>query len=241
MSMYPDNTSVRRVQALEYGTDERAVFNFFNTVYAWMAVGLAVTASVGYAVSQSQTLMQMLFVNRLVLVALLLGTWALAYGIQTAAMRLSVWAATALFLLYAGVIGALLSSIFIIYPASTLIGAFVMTGGTFGVMSLYGFITKRDLTAIGSILVMCFFGLLFASLVNIFMANDGLSWIITYGVLAVFIGLTAYRTQQLKQYAEQTSGDGKLAARYAIVGSLILYITFINMFVSILRIMGKRR
>jgi uncharacterized protein len=239
MSMYPDG-NVRKVQ-LEYATDERVVFNFFNTVYAWMAAGLGVTATVAFAVSQSQQLMQLLFMNKFMIVALVLGAWAIAYGVQTAAMRISAAAATGFFLLYAAVIGALVSYIFIIYPVTTLASAFVLTAGTFGAMSVYGFVTKRDLTSVGSFLVMCAFGLFFASIVNMFIASNAFSWLLTYAILGVFIGLTAYETQMLKRFAENSAHNRELAGRVAIVGSLMLYISFINMFMSILRILGSRK
>jgi FtsH-binding integral membrane protein len=242
MSMYPSDSGVgsRRLE-LEYGTDERTVFNFFNTVYAWMAVGLAVTATVAFLVSQSPPVMRVLYAGKFMIVALLLGAWAIAWAVQSAAMRISAAAATALFLLYAAVIGAMISYIFLVYPMATIVGAFFMTAGTFGVMSVYGFVTKRDLSGIGSFLVMAAIGLFFASIVNVFLASNALSWFITYAVLAVFVGITAYQTQKLKGLAHDLAHDGALAARVAIIGSLVLYISFINMFMSILRILGSRK
>jgi FtsH-binding integral membrane protein len=237
MSQFPQTQ--RRPWELEYGTDNKVVFNFFNAVYAWMAVGLAVTAAAAWLVSQSQLVY--MTGGRAFGVAFLLGAAVLSFAIQGAAMRLSAAAATGLFILYAALIGFAIAPIFLIYKMATIVAAFVMTGGVFGVMSVYGFVTKRDLTSMGSFLVMAVVGLFLASLVNIFWANNALSWIITYAVLAVFIGLTAYRTQQLKEIALQLSGNADMAARYAIIGSLSLYISFINMFMSILRILGDRR
>jgi uncharacterized protein len=239
MTMYPDSNA--RKYELEYGTDSKAVFNFFNAVYAWMAVGLAVTAGVAWGVSQSPALLSVLFVNKFMVVALLLGAWGIAWGVQKAAETINAVAATLMFVLYAAVIGAIISYIFIVYPMSTIFSAFLITGGTFGAMSLYGFITKRDLSTIGSYLVMGAIGLFFASIVNVFMASDALSWIITYAVLAVFIGLTAYETQKLKQFAQDHADNADLASRMAIIGSLVLYISFINMFMAILRILGNRK
>jgi FtsH-binding integral membrane protein len=135
----------------------------------------------------------------------------------------------------------MISYVFIIYNLQTLGVAFVMTAGVFGVMSVYGFVTKRDLTGIGSILVMCAIGLFIASLVNVFLASNALSWVITYAVLGVFIGITAYETQRLKSMAYEFQGNGVMLSRVAIVGSLVLYISFINMFLAILRILGSRR
>jgi hypothetical protein len=240
MSMFP-NSQTRPIE-LGYGTDNRAVFNFFNAVYAWMFLGLAVTAAVGFFCSQSPTMLRAMYGNgKSGIVALMLGAWVVAWLAQKAALQISAAAGTVLFLVYAALIGAMLSGIFIVYPASTLLAAFVLTAGTFGAMSLYGYFTKRDLTTIGSYLVMGVIGLFLASIVNVFLANDALSWFITYAVLAVFIGLTAYETQQLRTLAQEHGHDHKLASRLAVCGSIMLYISFINIFVSILRIMGGRR
>jgi FtsH-binding integral membrane protein len=238
MSQYPYERKIE----LEYATDERVTFNFFNMVYAWMAVGLAVTAVVAYAGSKSDVLLQVVYGNRFGYIGIGLAAFAIAWGVQSVALRISAAAATGLFLLYAAVIGALISGIFRIYPNSVLFSSFLLTGGVFGGMSVFGFITKRDLSKIGSILVMCVWGLILASIVNIaFFRNDALSWVITYGVLVVFIGLTAWDTQKLKAIALATQGNRDLAARYAIIGSLNLYVDFINIFLAILRILGSRR
>ena len=237
MSMNPQT----RAYELEYGTDDKVVFSFFNTVYAWMAVGLAVTATVAYLVSQSPAAIGIIYGSRGALAAGGLAAFAIAWAVQSMAHRISPTAATALFLVYAALIGALISGIFIRYDYGTIGGAFLMTGGVFGGMSVYGFVTKRDLTSMGSILVMCAWGLFLASIVNIFFASNALSWVITYAVLAVFIGLTAYDTQKLKTIALSLEGNPSAAARYAIVGSLHLYVDFINIFLSILRILGSRR
>jgi FtsH-binding integral membrane protein len=236
--MYPQS-NVRRPIDLEYARDNRATVNFFNTVYAWMAVGLALTAAVAWFASQSMATVQMIYGNRGGYLLFGLIAFAIAWYAQSQAGKMSANLATLLFLLYAGIIGALISGIFLIYSPKVLISAFLLTAGTFGGMSVYGFVTKRDLTRIGSILIMCAWGLIIASVVNIFIASGPLSWVITYGVLAVFIGITAYQTQVLKQIALAVGDDPVLAPRYAIFGSLVLYIAFINIFLSILRILGR--
>lgn len=237
MSMYLD---ARRVE-LDYGTDSRAIVGFFNAVYAWMAVGLAVTALVAWFVSRSPELLKIIYSGKGVPIAMALGAFGIAWYVQSQIHRISTGLATALFMVYATVIGAMISYIFIIYQMQTLLVAFVMTAGVFGAMSVYGFVTKRDLTGIGSILVMCAIGLFVASIVNVFLASNALSWVITYAVLAVFIGITAYQTQLLKTMAYEYQGNGVMLSRVAIVGSLVLYIAFINMFLAILRILGSRR
>jgi FtsH-binding integral membrane protein len=235
MSNFPQS----RPWALDYGTDNKVVFNFFNAVYAWMAVGLAVTAAVSYFVSQTNLVYAT--GGRAFAVIFMLGAAVLAFAVRGAALRLSATAATVLFLIYAACIGGVIAPIFLVYKMSTIGAAFLMTGGVFGVMSVYGYVTKRDLTSIGSFLIMGVVGLFFASLVNVFLASNAFSWFITYAVLVVFIGLTAYETQRLKHIALQLGKNADLAARHAIIGSLNLYISFINMFLSVLRILGDRR
>lgn len=237
MSMYPD---ARRAQ-LDYATDERSIYSFFNAVYAWMAVGLALTAVVAYVVAHTPALLQIIYGGKAIVLVMALGAFGIAWYVQSQIGRISTGVATALFLLYATIMGAMISYVFIVYSMATLGAAFLMTAGVFGAMSLYGFVTKRDLTSIGSFLCMCVIGLFLASIVNLFLASNALSWVITYAVLAVFIGITAWETQQLKNMAYEYQGNGVMLSRIAIVGSLVLYIAFINLFLSILRILGDRR
>jgi FtsH-binding integral membrane protein len=235
------SSSIRKPFDLSYdGVKENAVFNFFNAVYAWMCVGLAVTAISAWFVSRDQQLMQILF-QRGVLAIWLIGTLLLVWAIQSVALRISAAVGTVLFLLYAAIVGMMLSGILLAYTTGSIVGAFALTAGTFGAMSIYGYITKRDLTSMGSFLMMAVFGIFIALLVNIFLANDALSWILTYAILFVFIGLTMYDTQKLKQFAYQNGDNATLASRMVVVGSLMLYIDFLNIFMSLLRIFGKRR
>jgi FtsH-binding integral membrane protein len=171
----------------------------------------------------------------------LLASVGIVWMIRSTAQRMNPGLATVLFVLYSALIGAIFSGIFVLYNLQTIGGAFIMTAGVFGGMSVYGFVTKRDLTAMHSILIMCVWGLFLATIVNFFIASGPLSWLITYAILAVFIGLVAADTQMLKRLADQTRGDARASASYAIIGSLALYLDFINIFMAILRIMGNRR
>jgi FtsH-binding integral membrane protein len=243
MSQYPQYPQ-QRVQS--WGTRDteadRVVFNFFNVVYAWMAVGLAVTAVVGYVVSSNDAILTTIYgAGKGAFIAVFLCLTAIAWFVQGSVGRLSVGTATTLFLLYAAGFGVLLSGIFLVYPPGTLISAFAVTGGVFALFSVYGFITRRDLTNIGSMALMLFLGVVIASVVNVWVANDTLGWIITYATVGLVVVITAYKTQELKMMALQLQDQPQLAARVAIVGSLIMYISFINLFVAILRIMGSRR
>jgi len=225
----------------ESRADSLTVGQFFNMVYAWMCVGLALTAVVGWYVAQTPALLNMIYASRGGYLVIGLAAFAIAMIVQSQVERLSVGASTALFLVYATIIGALIAGIFKIYPARTLFAAFVLTGGTFGAMSVYGFVTKRDLSRMGSIFIMLAFGFVIASFVNLWLASNALSWVITYAILILFIGITAYETQMLRKIAVHYAHDRQMATRYAIVGSLVLYISFINLFLSILRILGDRR
>jgi uncharacterized protein len=238
MSMFPQS----RPFETEYRTGERSTFSFFNAVYAWMAVGLAVTALVAFVVSRSPEMLKAIYGGgRGMAVVFALGAAALGLGAQHAALRISAGVGMALYLAYAAVLGALLSGIFLVYPTPTLAAAFFVTGGVFAVMSVYGFVTKRDLSTIGSYLMMGVIGLFVASIVNIFLTSDVISWFITYAVLAVFIGIAAWKTQELRDLAVQNADNATTLGRLQVYGSIILYITFINLFLSILRILGDRR
>src|SRR5262245_27927474 len=156
MSMYPQSGAGRKPWELEYGTTDRTLFNFFNAVYAWMAVGLAVTAAVAWGVAQSPAMLRAIYGGPFIMVAAAIGMFVVALAAQHVALRVGAAAGTALFLLYAALMGMFISYIFVIYKMQTIGVAFLLTGGVFGVMSVYGYVTKRDLTSIRSL---CFMAL----------------------------------------------------------------------------------
>lgn len=237
-----DGYNGARAWDIDVSADSRVVSQFFNTVYAWMAVGLAWTGIVAYVVSQTPALLRVIYGGGPgMMVVFALGLFGIAVVTQRAALRLGTAAGIGLFLLYATLMGALISGVFLAYTLDTLGAAFLVTGGVFAAMSIYGFMTKRDLTAVGSLATMGLFGLFVASIVNAFLASDALGWFITYGVVVVTVVIIAYQTQMLRGIAVQAGSDQALASRYAIIGSLLLYIAFINLFLSVLRIMGSRR
>lgn len=237
---YPSPYESPRRLELDYATDDKTVFNFFNTVYAWMCAGLAITATSAYLVSLNPAMVKAVSASGLGIVFMLVSV-AIVFGIRAAAFKISPLAATGLFMVYAALIGVVLSGIFVIYRMQTIGAAFAITAGTFGATSIYGYVTKRDLTSMGSYLFMALIGLIIATVVNFFMASSVLYWIINYVGLGLFIALTAYDSQKLKQLAYQTQGDATAAARHAILGALSLYLDFLNMFLFILRIIGDRR
>jgi FtsH-binding integral membrane protein len=229
-------------QEIQYESraDSTTVAAFFNAVYAWMAAGLALTAVVAWYVSTQPRIWQQLFNGPTILI-LFIAQIALVVTISRAINKISTGVATGLFMLYAALNGLMFAAIFLIYARASIAGAFVVSAGIFGAMSLYGFVTRTDLSRMGAILFMALIGLVLASLVNMFWANSTLYWIITYVGVFVFVGLTAYDTQKLRMIAVTTAGDPALSSRLSVTGALTLYLDFINMFMFILRIMGNRR
>jgi hypothetical protein len=215
----------------------RAVGAFFNAVYAWMCAGLALTAVVAmWVASRPDIVLQVgKFFFALVIVELIL-----VASISIAVNRISAGVATLLFLLYAALNGLTLAGIFLVYTHAVLASAFAVTAGMFGAMSLFGFLTRKDLSGLGSMLFMALIGVVIASVVSIFWHPTWFSVLLNYVGVAVFVGLTAYDTQRLKMLAIQTAGSGALAARFAVNGALSLYLDFLNMFLFILSIFGDR-
>ena len=217
---------------------ESTSMTFLNQVYAWMASGLLITAVVAYVVANSMELLLFSFQYRWILFIAQLGlVFVLAGRINT----LSHSAATGMFLIYSALMGMTLSGILVIYTSESIASVFVITAGTFGGMSLYGYTTKRDLSGMGSMLFMALLGIIIASFVNFFLRSEGLMWLLTYAGVLIFVALTAYDTQKLKKMAEQFAGDEEATKKFAIFGALTLYLDFLNLFLYLLRIFGKRR
>ena len=217
---------------------ESTSMTFLNQVYAWMASGLLITAVVAYVVANSMELLLFSFQYRWILFIAQLGlVFVLAGRINT----LSHSAATGMFLIYSALMGMTLSGILVIYTSESIASVFVITAGTFGGMSLYGYTTKRDLSGMGSMLFMALLGIIIASFVNFFLRSEGLMWLLTYAGVLIFVALTAYDTQKLKKMAEQFAGDEEATKKFAIFGALTLYLDFLNLFLYLLRIFGKLR
>jgi hypothetical protein len=241
MSMYDPQMTGRPVP-LQYGTDTRdaAVVRFFNAVYAWMAVGLAVTASVAWLVFTHPAVMKSVLSGG-AMIGIFVAEIALVVVISAAIRSLNAAAATGVFVLFAALNGLVFSSIFLVYTLTSISSTFIACAAMLGVMSVYGMVTKTDLTSMGKILFMALIGLIVASIVNIFVASSALYWLVSYAGVIIFAGLTAYDTQRLRTMAISVQGDAAMAARLSVNGALILYLDFINMFLFLLRSMGKRR
>ncbi|MZG29561.1 MAG: Bax inhibitor-1/YccA family protein [Nitrospinae bacterium] len=214
---------------------------FMVRVYNWMTAGLAITGFMAFYIANSPTMMNLIFGNPIMPIVLIIAQIGLVFWLAARVMQMSASQATGVFMLYAGLTGITFAAIFMAYTSTSIFSTFLVTAGTFGAMSMYGYTTKKDLTSWGSFLFMGLVGIIIASLVNIFMQSTMMHTIITYAGVLIFVGLTAYDTQKIKEMNilgnEGTDEDTKEAIR----GALTLYLDFINLFLMLLRLMGDRR
>ena len=210
-------------------------------VYTWMTLAMAITGVTAYGVATSPQILQMIFGNQLIFWGLIIAEFALVFGISGMLNRISLTMATLMFIAYSVVNGAVLSSIFLLYTMQSIGQVFFITAGTFGVMAFLGYTTKKDLTGLGQLLFMALIGLVIATVVNIFVGSTGLQTIISYVGVLVFVGLTAWDSQKIKNMLMDRDYADDGAQKLALVGSLMLYLDFINLFIYLLRIFGNRR
>lgn len=214
---------------------------FTSRVFGWMFLGLFATAAAAFLTASSATLLNYIFGNPIVYIVLIFAELGLVMYLSARITKMQYQTAVMMFLLYSLLNGVTLSVILLVYTASSVAYTFAITSVTFGVMSIYGFVTKTDLTRIGHMLFMGLIGLIVLSLVNFFVNASALEWFISILGIFVFLGLTAYDTQKIKQYYYGTAGNTELAGKVAIMGALRLYLDFINLFLMLLRLFGKRR
>jgi uncharacterized protein len=207
-------------------------------IYNYMASGLALTGIVAYAAAASGFYAQIAHTPLVWVV--MLAPLGLVFWLSAGIGRMSAGTAQALFWVYAGLMGLSLAGIFLIYTGASIARVFFITGGTFAAMSLYGYTTKRDLTQFGSFLMMGLIGIIIASLVNMFIASSALQFAISVIGVLVFVGLTAWDTQSIKEMYV-VSDDGQTAGKKSIMGALRLYLDFLNLFLMLLQLFGNRR
>ncbi len=207
-------------------------------VYVKMFLGLLVTALTSYIVLTNQTILMTLLQSRALLIGLCVGELALVFALSMAINKLNPVVATIMFYAYAVLNGVTLTPIFLVYTMSSIALTFFVTAGVFLAMSIYGYTTKSDLTKFGTYMVMALIGLIVCSIINIFWANSVMDWIISFAGVAIFVGLTAWDTQKIKQMAQET--DEANAGKFATIGALSLYLDFINLFLYLLRFLGNR-
>ncbi|MCG9912453.1 MAG: Bax inhibitor-1/YccA family protein [Flavobacteriales bacterium] len=210
-------------------------------VFGWMTLALTITALTALSVASSDALVNLFLANKFVFYGLIIGQLLLVMGISGLINRISSTLATLLFIIYSAANGLTLSVLFLAYAQSSIALAFFITAGTFAFMVAYGYFTNRDLTSMGSLLFMGLIGIIIASVVNLFMSSETLYWIISYAGVFIFVGLTAYDAQKIKNQALLMNDDSETAQKGAILGALTLYLDFINLFIFILRIFGGRK
>jgi len=209
--------------------------DIINQSFTWMCVGLITTALSSLFIATNTTLVNAIYSNNLIFYGLILIELVIVGVLSFKIRSMTFEEAVASFLLYSFLNGLTLSSIFLIYTGTSIVSTFFITAIVFGIMAVYGYTTKRDLTTIGNLAFMALIGIIVASLVNLFFQNSLISYILSYLSIAIFIGLTAYDTQKIKEMESETDNQN-----LGVLGALMLYLDFINIFLNLLRILGRR-
>jgi len=217
---------------------ETRVRSFINSVYAWMFGGLLLTAFASAWVITSPAMQQLIFGNRFMIFGLIIVELGLVFAMSAGLRRFSPATAASMFLVYSLLNGLTLSVVLLAYTQSSVVQAFITAAGMFGAMSVYGLVTKRDISSWGSFLFMGLIGIVISMVVNMFIRSANLDFAISVIGVFIFVGLTAYDTQKLKSFA---MADGPMRESLAVFGALQLYLDFINLFLFLLRIFGSRR
>lgn len=228
----------RSVTAAEAEELQRA---FIVKVYGWMTVGLAITAIFSLLTLTSEDLFSLVFSNRWTFIALVFAELGLVIWLSARIQQMSALTATVVFGGYSALTGVTMAAVFVLYTASSAVSTFAVCAGTFAATAAYGYLTKRDLTALGGFMMMGLIGLILASVVNFFFSNATVYWITTYIGIMIFVGLTAYDAQKIKAMSPAALGGGETEQKAAIIGALRLYLDFINLFLLLLRLLGRRR
>ena len=214
---------------------------FMSKVYTWMSGGLAITGLIAMWVASNENLVYNIVSNQLLFFGLIIGEIFLVGYLMARINKMSAQTAGIIFTGYAALNGLTLSVVFLAYTSASIATTFFVTAGTFAIMSIYGYYTKKDLTSWGNLLFMALIGIIIASVVNFFMQSEMLYWLITYAGVFIFVGLTAYDTQKIKRMSTATEIGSEEESKGAIVGALMLYLDFINLFLLLLRILGDRK
>ena len=213
---------------------------FLAKVFGWMFLGLLITGLVAAAIGSSDTLLTDITESPWIMIGLIVVQIGLVITISAAIERLSPAVALGLFFLYAASVGVIFALIFELYTTQSIFTTFLITAAMFGAVGAWGYLTKRDLSTMGTVLLMALVGLILATIVNVFVASEALYWVTTYAGVAIFAGLTAYDMQKIKGYAK-AGLEGDAEQRASILGALALYLDFINLFLFLLRIFGRSR
>ena len=235
------NEQITQTRMISAEQAEELQRTFVTKVYGWMMAGLMITGIISMLTINTPALLELIFSSRWVFLGLIFAQLGMVIYLSARIEKMSASTATMVFLGYSALTGLTLASIFLIYTSASIATTFFVSAGTFGLMSVYGYVTKRDLTAMGSFLMMGLVGMILASVVNMFFNNSMVYWITTYIGILIFVGLTAYDTQKIKEMSGLALEHPELEQKGAIMGALRLYLDFINLFLLLLRVMGNRR
>ncbi len=224
----------------EHTLHERLV-NFMYGVYGLMTGALTLTALTAYFVAQIPNIEMTLFANPLLMTLIFIGQIALVVGLSFMIERLSFPMALAMFLAYSISVGVVTSVVFLIYTHASIVQTFAVAAGMFGITTIYGYLTQTDLTKLGNVMIMAVWGLMIALLVNLFFQSSTFDLLISMAGVLVFTALTAFDTQRIKQMGTYMIADQEMMVKVAVLGALTLYLDFINLFLYLLRFMGRRR
>lgn len=212
---------------------------FINKVFGWMAFALLLTGFIAYWIYNTPAVFEIIYSSNIIY-GLIIVEFLMVLGLVGLVNRMSPTVAMLVFVLYSVLNGITLSAIFAVYTQASIASTFFITAITFGTMAIYGYFTKQDLTKFGNILFMALIGIVIASVVNIFLGSEMLYWLVTFGGIIVFVGLTAYDTQKLKRMSAEITNENQ-RKKAAILGALALYLDFINLFLLLLRLFGDRK
>ena len=234
---YNNNNNSNEIAA-SYSTESAR--KFMIRVYNWMTIGLAITGVISFLFAYTPQTRNLIMTNPSILWIAIILQLVVVIAMSAAVNKISASTATIGFIIYSLLTGITLSTIFFVFKIETIASAFFVCAGMYLAMSIFGYVTKRSLSGLGSFMMMGLFGLIIASIVNLFVASSTLYWMINYVGVLVFAGLTAFDTQKIKEMSYQVEGD-EMSKKAAIFGSLTLYLDFINLFLFLLRIFGGSR
>jgi FtsH-binding integral membrane protein len=235
MQQFPTTTTLSAEDAAEIQR------SFVLRTFAWMAGGLAISSVTAMLTVSTPGARQLVFGTPMVFFGLIISQFGLVIWLSARVMKMSALLATNVFIGYAALTGITLSSVVLMYTAASVTTTFIAAAGMFGATATYGLVTKRDLTSMGSFLFMGLIGLVIASVINMIWANDTMYWLITYLGIIIFTGLAAWDTQKIKKMSVMALEGGETEQKGAIIGALMLYLDFINLFLMLLRLLGRRR
>jgi hypothetical protein len=213
---------------------------FLTKVFAWMFIGLAITGGIAALIGSNEALLTDITENPMILIGVIIGQLVLVFALIAAINRLPVGLAMLMFFVYSATVGITFAFVFELYTTESIFTAFFVTAGMFGALAVFGAITDIDLSKLGAIAFMALIGLILATIVNIFWANETLYWVTTYAGVLIFAALTAYDMQKITQLSK-AGLEGEAESRASIIGALSLYLDFINLFLFLLRIFGQER